>query len=110
MSRELRRVPLDLSWPDDPRIRWDESHLFAKTPKGEGWQAWETVSEGSPISPVYATATELVDWAVGPDGQLGIGGTPVSRKASEAFVREGWAPTMVVQGGEVVGGVEWLAR
>jgi len=31
-------------------------------PTGDGWQLWETVSEGSPVSPVFATAEELADW------------------------------------------------
>jgi hypothetical protein len=31
-------------------------------PMGEGWQLWETVSEGSPDSPVFATPEELADW------------------------------------------------
>jgi len=33
-------------------------------PTGEGWQFWETVSEGSPVSPVFATADDLVTWLV----------------------------------------------
>lgn len=31
-------------------------------PTGSGWQMWETTSEGSPVSPVFATAEELADW------------------------------------------------
>lgn len=31
-------------------------------PAGDGWQLWETVSEGSPTSPVFATAEALADW------------------------------------------------
>ena len=31
-------------------------------PRGEGWQLWETTSEGSPISPVFATADGLAAW------------------------------------------------
>lgn len=31
-------------------------------PTGEGWQMWETTSEGSPMSPVFATPEELADW------------------------------------------------
>lgn len=30
---------------------------------GDGWQLWETTSEGSPQSPVFATADELAEWA-----------------------------------------------
>jgi hypothetical protein len=32
-------------------------------PKGEGYQLWETTSEGSPISPVFKTIEELCDYA-----------------------------------------------
>lgn len=31
-------------------------------PTGDGWQMWETTSEGSPVSPVCATAEELAEW------------------------------------------------
>jgi hypothetical protein len=31
-------------------------------PKGEGYQLWETTSEGSPISPVLKTPEELAHW------------------------------------------------
>lgn len=33
-------------------------------PFGEGYQLWETFSEGSPISPVFKTPEELADWLV----------------------------------------------
>jgi hypothetical protein len=31
-------------------------------PAGPGWQVWETTSEGSPITPVFATPEELARW------------------------------------------------
>ena len=31
---------------------------------GDGWQLWETVSEGSPVSPVCKTLEELTAWMV----------------------------------------------
>lgn len=31
-------------------------------PQGPGWQLWETTSEGSPVSPVFASADELAAW------------------------------------------------
>ena len=31
-------------------------------PQGEGYQLWETTSEGSPVSPVFATLDELCEW------------------------------------------------
>jgi len=32
-------------------------------PTGEGYQLWETTSEGSPISPVFETLDDLCAWA-----------------------------------------------
>jgi len=37
----------------------------AEPPAGDGWQLWETTSEGSPTSPVFATAGELAAWCEG---------------------------------------------
>ena len=34
-------------------------------PEGEGYQLWETTSEGSPESPVFATLDELCAWCEG---------------------------------------------
>jgi hypothetical protein len=31
-------------------------------PKGDGYQLWETTTEGSPISPVFETLDELCEW------------------------------------------------
>ena len=36
-----------------------------KPPAGDGYQLWETTSEGSPVSPVFATIEELCEWAAG---------------------------------------------
>lgn len=57
-------------------------------PVGEGWQLWETVSEGSPVSPVFGDVNDFVDWMVR-DGY--------SRQAAWAFVKQGgWAPSFVM--------------
>ncbi len=34
-------------------------------PNGEGYQLWETTSEGSPVSPVFKTLDELCSWCEG---------------------------------------------
>lgn len=47
--------------PDDAPGDWEPT----EPPMGEGWQLWETTSEGSPASPVFATAEELADWCAG---------------------------------------------
>lgn len=42
----------------------DEAEMWEpfEPPTGDGWQLWETVSEGSPTSPVFTTAEELATW------------------------------------------------
>ena len=66
-------------------------------PKGKGYQLWETVSEGSPITPVFETKEELVDYLVkygdSWDQKRGNGGW--SREVASKFVGVGWAPSLV---------------
>ena len=80
MSREFKRVPLDFEWPLNKvwygymlnacadceackefakikGLKFRESGCpdyadWVDPPKGNGWQMWETTSEGSPISPI----------------------------------------------------------
>jgi hypothetical protein len=68
------------------------------------YQMYETVSEGTPCSPVFAAKEELVEWLVN-DGiydreYLDIYGKPYSnkcsREAAEAFVNSEWCCSMVV--------------
>ena len=73
---------------------------------GEGtWlQVWETVSEGTPVTPPFSTREELIDYLVenGDErdqlrvkkGNQSVAGWP--RKNAEAFVNAGWAPSLVV--------------
>lgn len=39
-----------------------ESYFNFGPPVGDGYQLWETTSEGSPISPVFDTAEKLAEW------------------------------------------------
>lgn len=41
------------------RIAFSES---IEVPVGDGWQMWETTSDGSPISPVFETPESLARW------------------------------------------------
>lgn len=70
-------------------------------PEGEGWQVWETVGEGSPITPVFETPEELIEYlsTVGDVWRQKSGKPPYSREAAEAFVREeGWVPSAISNG------------
>ncbi len=47
----------------DPAVKTEyENWKPTEPPQGDGYQLWETCTEGSPISPVFATAEELADW------------------------------------------------
>jgi len=67
------------------------------------FQLWETVSEGTPVSPPFATKEELAqhlakygdEW----DQSRGKGGWGIER--ARAFVEDGWAPSFVLQNGVI---------
>lgn len=72
-------------------------------PEGDGWQLWETVTEGSPISPVFATADELAAWMSDP----ARGDRWVPQETAAKFIADGWAPTGIsTPAGGFVSGVE----
>lgn len=80
-------------------------------PAGEGWQAWETTSEGSPISPVFPDAEGLIDWCTR-SPRIGFGGRgSLTREQAEAFVAAGHSiGTFVVQAGRVIDGAAAVAE
>jgi len=48
---------------DDPKLRAEaEAWKETEPPTGDGFQLWETTSEGSPVSPVFASLDELCAW------------------------------------------------
>jgi hypothetical protein len=64
-------------------------------PAGQGWQMWETVSEGSPASPVFPDAEALAEWLTTTEGGAAAGpsGQPFTIEQARGFVGAGWAPT-----------------
>ncbi len=85
------------------------------------FQVYETVSEGTPVTPPFATKEELVEYLVANGdfwdqsrrarGITDMGCGPWSRKAAESFVfGSGWAPSFISHGGQLSSGVEALAQ
>lgn len=73
-------------------------------PEGEGYQIWETVSEGSPISPVFATPEELARHMETTRWGADRG---TSYESWLKFIHgPGWAPSMVMTDGVIQNGVE----
>ena len=87
------------------------------------YQLWETVSEGTPVSPPFATKDELIEYLVANgdywDQQrredikagryCGMNCDPWPREVAERFVHgSGWAPSLVMTNGVIQDGVRAL--
>ena len=62
------------------------------------FQVYETVSEGTPITPAFATKAELIDHLVlhGDEWDQSRGSGGWLREHAEQFVESGWAPSMMI--------------
>lgn len=71
-------------------------------------QVYETVSEGTPVSPPFATREELIDYLSAHDDfwSQSRGESPPSRAACEAFVKDEYAPSMTFSNGVIRVGIE----
>lgn len=79
-------------------------------PTGQGWQLWETVSEGSPVSLVFPDAEGLAQWLTTPEGgkMTGPSRRPMALSAARKFVESGWAPSGVMNAGGVHDGADYV--
>lgn len=75
-----------------------ETWLEEEPPWGDGWQVWENVSEGSPISPVFASAELCAHWVAGKEN--------TSIENARIFVEHGWAPSLVMVGDQLMTGIQ----
>ncbi|MEM1225862.1 MAG: hypothetical protein AAGJ40_09195 [Planctomycetota bacterium] len=86
------------------------------------YQVWETVSEGTPVSPPFATKEELIEYLVAngdfwdqkrrADSRSHVMSCdPWPRHVAESFVNgPGWAPSMVADASGLRSGVEALSE
>lgn len=91
--------------PPDPeyyRPDWKEEDMT-------WFQVYETVSEGTPVSPPFATEDELIDYLAAHGDfwdQLRVkegrqaGPAAWGREAAERFVKKRWAPSVLMIGGQ----------
>lgn len=64
------------------------------------FQVWETVTEGTPVTPPFATKAELVDWLVNKGEMHGTEyERRYSREEAQAFAEDEWAPSMIMSVG-----------
>ncbi len=95
--------------------RWESAELQQKAedwtpaepPSGNAYQIWETVSEGSPVSPAFSEPEELARWMVQND-------TSVTRDSTfedwMRFIDSGWSPSMVASSNGLESGVKALSK
>lgn len=81
------------NWVSPEAQQRAEAWVPEEPPVGEGYQIWETVSEGSPISPVFGTPEDLAEWMAKNGSGLD---KDVTKEQWLAFIKgPGWAPSMV---------------
>lgn len=79
----------------------------AEIPTGDGWQLWQTVSEGGPVSPVFAAPEELARWMVSNRGALSPGDRSINYDTALRWVTgPGWAISGAIQNGKPVSTME----
>lgn len=97
-------------WPSEEIKKQCEDWKETEPPTGEGYQLWQTVSEGSPISPVFATADELAEWLATSDEYTWKRNDEGTTKEQwmKFILGDGWSPSFVMINGEVKTGVQAL--
>lgn len=95
------------TWASEDAERLADEWNPTEPPEGDGWQLWETVSEGSPVSPVFATAEELAAWLGGPKSSQrdGVMESVTEEQWLKFLKGPGWAPSAIARNGVLVSGV-----
>lgn len=91
------------NWDSPEHKKAAEEWEQEEPPKGEAYQIWETVSEGSPVSPPFLEPEKLAEW-MDKNGQ-GLD-SEVTYDQWLKFIRgPGWSTSMVMDGKGVRSGV-----
>lgn len=116
MSREVKRIDKSFKWFENRKNRRGKAEIWAgyliccanpecvgcklcetviEPLSGDGWQMWETTTEGSPISPVCDTPEELAAWLA--DNKASAFGSETAHYQSwlKMIKGSGSAPSMV---------------
>ncbi len=93
-------------WPTPEIEQQYEEWRRIEPPSGVGYQLWETVSEGSPISPVFATSEELADYLAIPENQKGTDSGTTRDQWLKFIQGPALAPSSVGYAGNLMTGVQ----
>lgn len=132
MGREVRRVPVDWVHPqehchyrgkmvhiplmdresmkylDDPSEINPDDYMPEFPADAElGYCIYETVSEGTPLTPVFKTPEDLAIWAMNNPEPIRAGNR--SFEGWMKFIQAGWAPSFVADSTGLKSGVEYIS-
>ena len=91
---------------------WDDKYVIPKIepPFGDGWQMWEDVSEGSPMSPVFKTPEELATW-LADNKASAFGSQTATYEEWLGMIKVGSSPCGVgIVGKGIISGVKYVAN
>jgi hypothetical protein len=88
-----------------------QADYMPEWPDGEATMLcmYETTSEGTPISPAFATPEELARWLADHNASA-FGDMTATYEQWLATCKSGWAPSAVIQGRHMMSGVEVSGR
>lgn len=94
-------------WPSEEAKLACEAWERTEPPIGPGFQMWETVTEGSPISPVFETPQDLATYLA--ENPMGADNGTSFEAWMRLILGDGWAPSMVLDSNGIRTGVEALS-
>ena len=104
---EAGKHPNQKEYPDETKCEyweWDdgppspEYHRPEFKEKPTWFQVYETVSEGTPVTPTFETKAELIKYLVETGSECS---GKWSQKAAENFGEKEWAPSCIISGGKI---------
>lgn len=98
----------DLWTPEDAKQKAEEWER-TEPPAGEAYQIWETVSEGSPISPAFTDPRILAEWMAN-SKPWGAAQKMTADRWLNWIVGPGWAPSGIMMNGVYQDGVAALTE
>lgn len=96
-------------WQPVEAEQWAEDWERVEPPAGEAYQIWETVSEGSPISPAFLDPRILAEWMANSD-PWGAAEPMSADRWLQWIVGPGWSPSGMLVNGVFKSGVEVMTE
>lgn len=95
-------------WRDEEHKRLNNEWESTPPPEGPAYQIWETVSEGSPVSPAFMKPEDLARWMVRNDSSVTSGTT--FDGWVKFITKVGFAPSAIGVGDDIKSGVQALTE